>query len=37
LWYRLNVAVSQPEIRGVSLSPVADFTFLKNVSRITDQ
>lgn len=34
LWYRVNVAVSQPEIQGVSLSPVADFTFLKNVSRV---
>ena len=33
LWYRLNVAVSQPDIRGVSLSATADFTFLKNVSR----
>jgi peptide/nickel transport system substrate-binding protein len=33
LWYRLNFAVTQPDIRGVSLSPIADFTFLKNVSR----
>jgi peptide/nickel transport system substrate-binding protein len=33
LWYRVNVAVSQPEIHGVRLSPIADFTFLKDVSR----
>lgn len=33
LWYRVNVVVSQPDIRGVSLSPTADFTFLKNVTR----
>jgi peptide/nickel transport system substrate-binding protein len=37
LWYRLNVAVSQPDIRGVSLSPIADFTFLRNVSRVAAQ
>ena len=37
LWYRVNVAVSQPEIRGVSLSPVADFTFLRHVSRVAAQ
>ena len=33
LWYRLNVAVSQPDIRGVSLSPTADFSFLRHVFR----
>ena len=37
LWYRVNVAVSQPEIRGVLLSPVADFTFLRHVSRVAAQ
>ena len=37
LWYRVNVAVSQPDIRGVSLSPTADFSFLRNVSRVAVQ
>lgn len=33
LWYKTNVAVFQPDIQGVQLSPIADFTFLKDVSR----
>jgi peptide/nickel transport system substrate-binding protein len=33
LWYKTNVAVFQPDIHGVSLSPIADFTFLKDVYR----
>jgi peptide/nickel transport system substrate-binding protein len=33
LWYKTNVAVYQPQIQGVRLSPIADFTFLKNVYR----
>jgi peptide/nickel transport system substrate-binding protein len=33
LWYRINVAVFQPDLDGVRLSPVADFTFLKDVRR----
>jgi peptide/nickel transport system substrate-binding protein len=33
LWYRTNVAVSQPDIDGVTLSPIADFAFLKDVFR----
>jgi peptide/nickel transport system substrate-binding protein len=33
LWYKKNVAVFQPEIHGVKLSPIADFTFLKDVYR----
>jgi len=33
LWYRTNVAVCQADVHGVSLSPIADFTFLKNVYR----
>jgi peptide/nickel transport system substrate-binding protein len=33
LWYKTNIAVFQPGIRGVHLSPIADFTFLKDVSR----
>ncbi len=33
LWYKTNVAIFQPDIRGVTLSPIADFTFLKNVYR----
>jgi ABC-type transport system substrate-binding protein len=34
LWYKTNIAVSQPDLRGVRLSPIADFTFLKDVSRV---
>ena len=34
LWYKTNVAVAQPDLRGVRLSPIADFTFLKDVSRV---
>ena len=34
LWYKTNVAVFQPDINGVRLSPIADFTFLKDVSRL---
>jgi peptide/nickel transport system substrate-binding protein len=35
LWYKINVAVAQPDLRGVRLSPVADFAFLKDVARTT--
>ncbi|MEN3339160.1 MAG: peptide/nickel transport system substrate-binding protein [Acidobacteriota bacterium] len=35
LWYRTNVAIFQPDIRGVALSPIADYGFLKNVYRAT--
>jgi peptide/nickel transport system substrate-binding protein len=33
LWYKTNVAVFQPDVHGVRLSPIADFTFLKDVYR----
>ena len=33
LWYRTNVAVFQPDVDGVRLSPTAEFTFLKDVKR----
>jgi peptide/nickel transport system substrate-binding protein len=33
LWYKTNVAVYQPDLEGVRLSPIADFTFLKDVHR----
>jgi peptide/nickel transport system substrate-binding protein len=33
LWYRTNVAIFQPDIHGVSLSPIADYTFLRHVYR----
>jgi ABC-type transport system substrate-binding protein len=33
LWYKTNVAIFQPDIHGVRLSPIADFTFLKDVYR----
>jgi peptide/nickel transport system substrate-binding protein len=35
LWDKENVAIAQPGLQGVRLSPVADFTFLKDVSRAT--
>lgn len=33
LWHRTNVAVSQPNLEGIRLSPIADFSFLKDVAR----
>ena len=33
LWYKTNVAIFQPGIHGVRLSPIADFTFLRDVYR----
>jgi len=33
LWAKTNVAVAQPALRGVTLSPIADFLFLKDVTR----
>jgi peptide/nickel transport system substrate-binding protein len=33
LWYKTNIAVFQPGLHGVRLSPIADFTFLKDVYR----
>ncbi len=35
LWYKTNVAIAQPDLRGVRLSPSADFGFLKAVWRDT--
>jgi hypothetical protein len=32
LWYKTNVAIFQPDITDVSLSPNADFAFLRNVA-----
>jgi hypothetical protein len=37
LWYKTNVAVFQPDIHGVRLSAIADFTFLKDVFRARAQ
>jgi ABC-type transport system substrate-binding protein len=34
LWYKTNVAVYQPALTGVRLSPIADFSFLKDVARV---
>jgi peptide/nickel transport system substrate-binding protein len=34
LWSRINVAVAQPSLRGVTLSPIAEFTFLKDVKKL---
>jgi peptide/nickel transport system substrate-binding protein len=33
LWYKTNIAVFQPDVQGVRLSPIADFRFLKDVYR----
>ena len=33
LWYKTNVAVFQPDKQDVRLSPIADFLFLKDLSR----
>jgi peptide/nickel transport system substrate-binding protein len=33
LWTETNIVVSQPEVKGIRLSPQGDFTFLRNVSR----
>jgi peptide/nickel transport system substrate-binding protein len=33
LWYKTNVVVAQPGLRGMALSPSADFRFLKDVRR----
>jgi peptide/nickel transport system substrate-binding protein len=33
LWYKTNVAVARPGVAGVVLSPTADFSFLKNVTK----
>ncbi len=33
LWYKTNVAVSRTNVEGVTLTPSADFTFLRNVSK----
>jgi peptide/nickel transport system substrate-binding protein len=33
LWTETNIAVSQPNVTGIQLSPQTDFTFLRNVSR----
>jgi peptide/nickel transport system substrate-binding protein len=35
LWYKTNVAVAQHELTGIRLTPLAAFTFLKDVSRQT--
>lgn len=33
LWYKTNVAVSRTEIEGVKLTPSAEFTFLREVTK----
>jgi peptide/nickel transport system substrate-binding protein len=33
LWYKTNIAVAQPDLDGVALTPTADFTFLQHVSK----
>ncbi len=33
LWYETNIAIAQPALQGVRLTPQADFSFLRNVSR----
>jgi peptide/nickel transport system substrate-binding protein len=33
LWYETNIAIADPKIQGVHLTPQGDFGFLRNVSR----
>ncbi|HEX4915999.1 MAG TPA: hypothetical protein VFV51_18700, partial [Vicinamibacterales bacterium] len=33
LWYKTNIAVSGTNVEGVRLTPSAEFTFLRNVSK----
>jgi peptide/nickel transport system substrate-binding protein len=33
LWAKTNVAVAQPDLTGIALSPTADFGFLQHVAR----
>lgn len=33
LWYKTNVVAAQPELSGVKLTPLAELSFLKDVSR----
>ena len=33
LWYKTNVAVAQPDLTGIRLTPLAEFSFLKDVHR----
>jgi peptide/nickel transport system substrate-binding protein len=33
LWYKTNVAVARADLTGIRLTPLAEFTFLKDVSR----
>jgi len=33
LWTKVNVAVAQPDLRNIALSPTADFGFLQHVTR----
>lgn len=34
LWHKTNVAVAQRTLTGISLSPLAEFSFLKDVARV---
>jgi hypothetical protein len=36
LWHKTNVAVTQPSISGLKLSPDAAFINLKDVTRISE-
>ena len=33
LWHETNIALAQPTLQGIRLSPQGDFSFLRNVSR----
>jgi peptide/nickel transport system substrate-binding protein len=34
LWYKTNVAAAQPDLDGVKLTPLAEFSFLREVARM---
>ncbi len=33
LWHKTNVVVAQPDIEGVTVSPTADFSFIRQLRR----
>src|SRR5262249_18359520 len=33
LWYKTNFVAAQPDLTGIQLTPIAEFTFLKDVRR----
>src|SRR5262249_18503489 len=36
LWHKTNVVVTQPNIKGVTVSPSMDFRFIHDLARVAD-